>query len=414
MKRTKKILMICYFFPPIQTSGTLRSLEFARHLKGFGYHPVVLTVESCQEPMYHPLAEVPQDIEIHRTKEINIKTLLKWVDRFIILLPRLCGKRPEVNYAEEFFALPDLQISWKKIAKGKEIGRDCDCIYVSCSPFSSALAGITLKKALGIPLIVDFRDAWSNWVEKRTAFKTFVVSKLERYFVKHADIFIANTPRAGDYYKKRYPEFESKIRVITNGFDVANVPEKACTKPFRVVHIGSFYGGRQPDLLFRALAELNLKDVEFVQVGGEVLVPKQLDGKIKCTRVSSVPHDEALRLMQSASLLYLKQSWSRGGAENFAIAQKTYEYLATGLPILVEAPESDNTDIVQKCCAYPYIVSSDSLELMKSELTRAYDDRYNVAPRLTDESIRRFSRQALAEVFKNIIEEVCIRAGLAL
>ena len=45
-----------------------------------------------------------------------------------------------------------------------------------------------------------------------------------------------------------------------------------------------------------------------------------------------VSREEALKLMQQASLLYLKQAVSDG----IAVAAKTYEYLATGLPVLAE------------------------------------------------------------------------------
>src|SRR5436309_2463831 len=47
---TKKVLMICYYFPPIVASGVARSLEFAKLLPHSGWEPLVLTVRHPRIP----------------------------------------------------------------------------------------------------------------------------------------------------------------------------------------------------------------------------------------------------------------------------------------------------------------------------------------------------------------------------
>lgn len=40
----KKVLVIAYYFPPMENIGILRTLRYVKHLPSFGWDPIVLTV----------------------------------------------------------------------------------------------------------------------------------------------------------------------------------------------------------------------------------------------------------------------------------------------------------------------------------------------------------------------------------
>ena len=50
MTHRKKVLMICYYWPPAGGPGSLRVVKFARYLSQFGWEPVILTVQKGEFP----------------------------------------------------------------------------------------------------------------------------------------------------------------------------------------------------------------------------------------------------------------------------------------------------------------------------------------------------------------------------
>jgi hypothetical protein len=195
--------------------------------------------------------------------------------------------------------------------------------------------------------------------------------------------------------------------VIPNGYDaLAPVPRAERDGPFRIVHLGSFYGSRQPDALVEALGRLAPLPVEFVQVGGGYTRPADTRGA-RLTVIDTVPRERALELLGGASLLYLKQGREPGVKHHVAVAAKTYEYLATGLPILADLPDGDNADLVARYATDATIVRSGSPGELEAAIRDAYARRRSVVPRVSDDFARDFDRRhltgALARVFQRVI-----------
>lgn len=403
---TKKVLCITYYYPPIQTSGTLRSLEFSKLIPEHGWVPDVLTVSESKDPWTSKLAKIPSNISIHRSTELPFRKLLDLIDYPLSKIIKLLGGKGQLNYAYEYFGVPDEFVGWCPVFRAAKLGKSADAIYVSCSPFSAGLVAILAGKLSGRPVVIDFRDCWSNWVGKRSNYKLKLSKLFERFYIGHCAAFIANTRSSGEYYKTLFPEFQEKIHVIPNGFDKITTPESYTPSPFKIMHIGTFYGERKPDLLLQALSELNLPDLEFVQVGGKVDCTEKIRNKVKIVEHEAMDHDSALELMKSASLLYLKQAWSEPGRPNLAVAQKTYEYLATGLPILAECSEGDNLEVVKNFCNNPYLVSSDDLGAMKDCIGKAYEQRDSTKPLLKAEAIESYHRPSLAAKLASILDDV--------
>ena len=85
--------MICYYFPPIVTSGTTRSIEFARLLPQFGWDPLVLTVRRSKDPwVERSLGEAPKGIRVERTFEWNLAGLADFLHGCCCRVARLFGK----------------------------------------------------------------------------------------------------------------------------------------------------------------------------------------------------------------------------------------------------------------------------------------------------------------------------------
>jgi glycosyltransferase involved in cell wall biosynthesis len=194
------------------------------------------------------------------------------------------------------------------------------------------------------------------------------------------------------------------MTVIPKGYDQLTPVARVASDKFRIVHVGTFHGGRDPKPLLRALLSIDSPLIEFVHVGEKSAELDAFIPRLRIRQLGILPRDEALQVTQQASLLYLRQ----GFANTIAVAAKTYKYLATGLPILWHGPEGDNAEMVRQYSSNSVFVMSDD----EAELTAAVRSVLDVWPRVTpavsDEFTDRFSRRALT---RRLGEVLALAAG---
>ncbi len=400
----RKVLMVCYYFPPIRTVGCTRSVAFARNLPACGWEPTVLTVRETRDPWVQTGAPVPEGVSIVRTREWPLARAADLADAAFSRLRRLVGFRGARSWIRELTCLPDSQVAWTVTARGALLARKHDAIYVSCSPYSSAVRGCFMKLLSGRPLVVDLRDAWTlNQHANPTALHRAVVERLERLVFAVADRIVLNTGGALRAYAALHPSAASKLVVVPNGYDeLAPATEVLRGERFRVMHFGSFYGSRQPDALLAAIRNLRLP-IEFVQVGGGYTRPV-VDPGVPVTVIPTVERARALELMKTASLLYLRQGREPGVAHHLAVAAKTYEYLATGLPILADVPPGDNAEIIERYASNARLVKSGSVDELAAAVRSAYEERETVTPRVRPEFAIDFDRRRLTAKLGAVLE----------
>jgi glycosyltransferase involved in cell wall biosynthesis len=264
-----------------------------------------------------------------------------------------------------------------------------------------------IKKATRKPLVLDFRDAWAlnphaNYGERQRKF----LGRLEEWVVRTCDALILNTPGAERSYRGRYPEHAAKMTCIPNGFDSLNVPSQtASASKFTIMHVGDFYRSRNPTRLLQALANIGNRDIEFVQVGPMFEAYSKFKDTVSIRFIDRVAHAEALRLMQSASVLYLSQGWEPGVTDYIAVASKTYEYLATGLPILADCPPGDNADVVRQYASRAWVLTCTDVAEVEAAVHEAYTSRHMLVPEVTTAFVETFGRERLAGLLSDVLEK---------
>jgi hypothetical protein len=143
---TRRVLVISPFFPPSGLPPSHRARLFVRHLRTFGWEPIVLTVdprdrEERQEAELVSL--VPPDVEVVSVRAA--KRMLGVGDLALRALPRL-------------------------LMRAKAIAKRVDVILLVVPPWYALWIVRPLRWLTGRPIVVDYVDPWK--VEARGTMKS--------------------------------------------------------------------------------------------------------------------------------------------------------------------------------------------------------------------------------------------------
>ena len=408
----KKALIIAINNTPGIPGGDVRSRKFIKYLPFFGWKPYAVRYTIKKSSFFRLKAEmvteqgtetIVNDEEKNPTYK-GLKSIKKIIIKKIIIPTYV---RNRLYHLRLFLAA--LEFS-KQIEKDK-ILKNSDVIYFSIPPFIFlSRLFVILKKKTKKTCIVDFRDACQFGPYSSPSFLAIIN---ERFILKNADRIITTTEGTKTLYTQAYPAEGGKIAVIPNGFDPANFSKKELTKPpsFTIVSTGTYSGHRNPEILFKALEELNNKKIKIVFVGplGYIKpLAKKYDLKEQVSFVGMVKQKKAVEYMQQAHMLFLMQGYTKKPCT--PIAGKTYEYLWTGNPILAVLPEGDNAEIVREYSNNSYVITSFDVNEIKKAILDCYERWQNGKTknglRKTNEFERKFSRKNIAKQLADLFDQV--------
>jgi glycosyltransferase involved in cell wall biosynthesis len=349
MDSIRNVLLIAYHFPPLGGSGVQRSVKFAKYLSRYGWKATVLTIEPAgyyafDESLVREVEEA--GVHIIRTKSFDIYRLSRGRKTVPV---RSEFWRTVVQWLGDFFFLPDTKIGWKRNAlrKGLELLRaeKFDLIFATAPPSTDFLIGAELKRKTGIPLVVDYRDAWLEDPFKYfpTPLHRWLHARLEKQIQKAADRVLVANRRVKEILLKRFPQLTyHDVIIIPHGFDPedipASTPRRTDAKKMRIVHAGMFRGGRTPAPLLTAFANLVQQDAQWVgRIEFEFVGAARKDEKnlVRSLGLESsvawrgyLEHRECLRALAGADVLwYARES-------DILAPGILYEYFGMRKPIL--------------------------------------------------------------------------------
>jgi len=314
--------------------------------------------------------------------------------------------------------------AWVPFAIAKSLKyckRNIDVLYVSAPPFPILFVGVILKKLLGIPLVVDFRDGWTINPYNNRFHDHWLVRRIERTLegavFKNADKFIANTYGTKDEYEKLFPLLKEKTIVITNGYDEEDfiIPKSQDAEPskvFTITHSGSFHANRNPETLFKALAEVNIP-FRLIIIGTENDFVRKVAEKYgiqeKLMFLGLVSQKESIQWLQRSHLLFLIQGPTTKRC--IPIAGKTFEYLRTRIPILYLGPEGDNAQFIRDCSENSYVLTNNDVNEVMDAICDCYNDWFNHITKLNGRNVIKFagnySRSNLTKILEHHFNKVC-------
>jgi glycosyltransferase involved in cell wall biosynthesis len=374
-----RVLMLAYYFPPVGGGGVQRTRKFVEYLPRHGYEPVVVTGPDTRAK----IDWAPED----RSLVANAEVL------------RVPGPEPALSRAESraerWLRIQEKRVRWwidGAFETGLEAARDAGVIYASMSPFGSGQAAARLARETGTPWVADLRDPWAldEWLVYTTRLHRRAEVRLMRRTLSSASAIVMNTPDATAALLRHFPELGDRpVATIPNGFDSADFagsPPERTDGAFRIVHAGWVHtesgrrhrrlrhvrralGGAVPGLdiltrsdvyLLEAVERLADRDIE-VHLAG---VAGGVDGRVH--RHGYLPHAETIALMRSADLLFLPMHDLPPGTRARIVPGKTYEYLATGRPILAAVPDGDARDLLARAGGVTLCRPSDAAAMARA------------------------------------------------
>lgn len=420
-KMDKHLLLIPFHFPPIQGStGSLRSLAFARWLPESEWRVTVLTANQRAYPMVAAENDllVAPSMTVIRGFAIDARRHLSFRGRYL-----------------KFMALPDRWVSWVigAVWSGLRIIRNDrpDMIYTTYPIPSSHLIGFLLHKITGVPWVAEFRDPMVevDYPADRTQRRIRVW--IEMKIFKHARRIVVVTPSAKEYYAARSRKDSKFVVEIPNGFDeilkadeyrddTGNTGHSAASRPINFLHSGILYGNeRNPDQLFVAIADLKAsgffdkRKVKFVfrGSGSEDDFEKRVSDLGINELVEfrkSVSYREARHEMLQADVLLLLQ----GRVCNRQIPAKLYEYLALRKAVLCLADPAGDTASQIKSLGLGESAPLEDSDAIKSHLSAFISEYLRGSPKLLDDdALAVLSRRSRAKELASLLDEaVCEKA----
>ncbi|SRX56027.1 glycosyltransferase family 4 protein [Aequorivita sp. CIP111184] len=422
----KRALIITYYWPPAGGPGVQRWLKFVKYFREFGVEPIVYVPENPNYPLIDEnfSSEIPVDIEVikqpisepYRFAKLFSKKKTKQISSGIISKKEASAMEKLMLYVRGNFFIPDARVGWVKpsvaflseyIAKNP-----VDVVITTGPPHSLHLIGMQLQKNLNVKWIADFRDPWTT-IHYHKSLRLNKSSErkhkeLEASVLKLADIITVTSPTT----KKEFEMItETPIEVITNGYDTLEEIHFEKDKSFSISHIGSLLSERNPEVLWKVLAEICKENNSFkndlrLKFAGAVSeeVKKSLESfKLfsNCEFLGYVSHQEAIKLQHQSQVLLLVEINS---AETRAIIPgKLFEYLAAKRPIIAFGPkESDIEEIISKTKSGTFFSYWDDDEL-KLEILRLYEHFQNGDLKIASEGIEKYSRKELTKRMSSLI-----------
>jgi glycosyltransferase involved in cell wall biosynthesis len=447
----RRVLMLVSGFPPAR-EYILRTVKFAKYLPEWGWTPVVVTPFRKAGTSGEPLVAVPNGIVVRRTPHVpTLSALAGWVRMGkdgaggVVSSAALATKTRKISRGVGtgvrrmllWGDTPDAFAGWIPFAvvTGWWLARrhEVSAIHVSGPPFSVLCAGAELSRLTGLPLIADFRDAWTldssdpfgtltGQFRERSRMKVRFLKILERRVLRRSSAVLFTSRATRALYLDEYPEIEAKSRVIYNGADpddfTGEVP--ALERP-TVAHIGTLheYQWDQVEIFLggfaRALRAAKVPaDAQLVFAGA---IGRRLRARLEASvrnweinrfvQVTDfVPHAQAVRWMRGSRVLLLF-----AGTNPYIRLSKISEYVAAGAYMLAFA--SGESETAEEVRLYGgRVLSGASEDAVAAELAMAFSTQSDGRPRLQNiEHPHPLNRRTEAQYLADILDRSVATVG---
>lgn len=369
-REPRRLLFLAYEFPPSAGGGVQRVAKLAKYLRREGWEPVVIAAEPLPgKPMDDTLLREIEGIEVLRLPARNLTVAIARAVRHLKrgvrsqasgapahpgaqASPARPGRSPLSTVVARWLMVPDAAVPWSRsaarLARAMHAERPFDAVFASGPPYSALVAAGRIGKSLGIPVLLDMRDAWRDNIAGLfpTPLHRALALRLERRALRDASAVVAVSDGVAEEARDLGAR---EVHVVPNGFDPTDVPpwEPEPGAPLTVAFLGRFNQViADPETFFAGWAaavddENALQDAHLVVVGpdapwvSERAARYGLAGNVSF--LGFKPYAEAVAIVARADAGLVLFA-DRPGSEAI-YSGKLFDYLGIGLPILLVGPK---------------------------------------------------------------------------
>lgn len=445
------VLIIASDFPPLVGTNTQRIQSFVRHLPKFGWSTTVVTqlIEDMEQIDSAELARIPDDAVVLRVpnpdpfavrrRKLGIKPFDAaltpvtasdahiYADNLSVGLPRHRGSlqllrattSAMLNTTLRWFAYyPDALRLWANATAHTVLHNprtsSHQVMLTSCPTYSTHIAGLKIKRAIGIPWVADFRDLWIGRPFRKTKslLHDWMDYRLEAAVVRSCDALVLASPAWENIFLKRYGQLiKPKITSITNGFETVYIERLRNTltsrkdNKKRFVLTGAMHSAESPVPFFYALVRLResrpdlLNNIEVRLIGSagqdlamlqHVIQSSGIQNHVELVGLRS--NDDCLREQLQADFLLLFSALEHQNT----IRGKSFEYIAVGKPIIAcISPDSIQAEILRQAGTALIVPYGDTYATYEAILYLLTTNGHSLKPNW--KYIQQFDRQNLAK-----------------
>lgn len=372
----REILVLVPALPP-----TPRALKLCQHLLSFDWRPCLLAPKRPDRADWR-FGGLPEDVHVETTRFLRpLSERLRPRGASAKATSREQG--PEAGRAGSFGILgglarrallwantPDDAAGWLPFAVARALKlareRPIRALLATGPPFTTVVAGSLVARATGLPLVADFRDAWT--LDEADPFGTIggnfrapfgrprrkALRWLEERCLSASGLVLFTSRFTQDRYLETFPALKEKALLLLNGVDEGDYeapPERL--DGFTFTCIGSFHEFQWPqvDLLLAALALARERYSAFatarLRLGGFMgtAFTERLNQGIAARGLAAtvcvegvMPHARAVALQKGSGALVLF-----AGANRFIRLTKVSDCMAIGRPTLAMAAADGET-----------------------------------------------------------------------
>ncbi len=354
----KKVLVVSYYFPPLNIMASKRYGTMCKYFEEYGYMPYVITTDhgrSCGpnaiSGLKMPVGE-EQVIKIGKEKDNS-----KIQNVYCNLLLQIMESQKIASRT-----LTISSIGWyETIRKDLDLSKlkDIDLIIGTFPPVGNLFVAKYLSRKLKCPYIAEIRDLISDYTETDPGYRNsrLIDKALERYLLSHAAGIVTVTTGFRDVLKKRFPD--KPFKVVFNGWDDEKKEDRSGPEGGTkyLYYAGLFYLHRLEsfELLAKCVKRINQKEKDHYKLIVRSAGPKDLDMKAKKI-VQKEEMQEYVHILEAASEEIVKKEQANADInvvlstihkEDHALMTtvpgKVYELLKGDAPVLAIVPE--NSDV---------------------------------------------------------------------
>jgi hypothetical protein len=384
------ILFIAFEFPPLSRGGVHRPLAFVQYLPKYGINPVVITLDK------ESYADV---FDTYGYDELLGKEIREKADLILVKSGKMPPESRIRRFLSIYFSIHGNETKYWKENFNEAVDRAVEkfkpqAIFATVPPFSILPLVAKASKKYALPLILDFRDAWSQWktIPYGTIFHYWRTLQLEGKYLRKAKAIITTSGQTLNDFKLLHErKVVDKLYYVPNGYNGSLKPWKPIESnktEFVIGYVGSFYYApearrqmlqpwwqkkghrilqyipyrqdwlyRSPNFFFKTLQQLNISNPA---LGNRIKV--EFAGKIhgwlqdmirsfglanQVNLIGEISHKESLSFQEDCDALLITSAKQIGG-KDYSIAGKTFEYLQMQKPILAFVCDGAQKDILTR------------------------------------------------------------------